>query len=118
MQPWQVRGIKAHGTATPTGDAAEALGLQSVFASQPPVSALKPYLGHTLGACCVNELVLFAGALQCGFLPATPGFETPDPALGVHPLKAPASAPDGYYLLNHFGFGGNNTVLALEKIAA
>jgi len=117
VQPQQVRGIKAHGTATPTGDAAEARGLQQVFASLPPVSALKPHLGHTLGACCVNELILYAGALLRGFLPATSGFETPDAALGLYPLKTMDSAPDGYYLLNHFGFGGNNTVLALEKTA-
>ncbi len=117
VQPRQVRGIKAHGTATSTGDTAEALGMHQVFESLPPVTVLKPYIGHTLGACCVNELVLFAGALQRGCLPATPGFETPDPALDVHPLAQMAAAPDGYYLLNHFGFGGNNTVLVLEKTA-
>ncbi len=117
VQPRQVRGIKAHGTATTTGDSAEALGMHQVFESLPPVSVLKPYIGHTLGACCINELVLFAGALQRGCLPATPGFETPDPALGVHPLVQTAAAQDGYYLLNHFGFGGNNTVLVLEKTA-
>lgn len=113
----QVRGIKAHGTATPAGDSAEALGLRQVFEELPPVSVLKPYLGHTLGACGVNELVLYAGALQQGLLPATPGFDMPDPELEVHPLQAPAAAPPGYYLLNHFGFGGNNTVLVVEKPA-
>ncbi|MBU6420588.1 MAG: hypothetical protein KGQ62_00715 [Gammaproteobacteria bacterium] len=113
----QVCGIKAHGTATPAGDTAEALGLRQVFEELPPLSVLKPYLGHTLGACGVNELVLYAGALQQGFLPATPGFEVPDPQLEVHPLRTEASAEPGHYLLNHFGFGGNNTVLVLEKPA-
>lgn len=117
LQAAQVRGIKAHGTATPAGDTAEALGLRQVFRELPPVSVLKPYLGHTLGACGVNELVLYAGALQRGFLPATPGFEVPDPGLKVHPLQIEAVAPPGHYLLNHFGFGGNNTVLVLEKPA-
>ncbi len=117
LQPRQVRAIKAHGTATPAGDTAEALGMRQVFAGVPPLSVLKPCLGHTLGACGVNELILFAGALQRGFLPATPGFATPDPALGVQPIIAPEPAPDGHYLLNHFGFGGNNTVLVLEKTA-
>ncbi len=117
LRPRQVRGIKAHGTATPAGDTAEALGIRQVFAGLPPLSVLKPYLGHTLGACGINELILFAGALQRSFLPATPGFETPDPALGVQPIITPEAAPDGHYLLNHFGFGGNNTVLVLEKTA-
>ncbi len=117
LKPAQICGIKAHGTATSSGDTAEAMGMRQVFAHLPPMCVLKPYVGHTLGACCVTELVLFASALENGFLPATPGFKSPDPELGVHPLKTQGSAPDGHYLLNHFGFGGNNTVLALEKTA-
>jgi len=112
-----IQGIKAHGTASPAGDIAEAFGMHQVFDRLPPISALKSYVGHTLGACCVNELVLFGGALQRGFLPASPGFTNPDPDLDVHPLTARGIAKGGIYLLNHFGFGGNNTVLALEKIA-
>ncbi|EQD81029.1 Beta-ketoacyl synthase, partial [mine drainage metagenome] len=63
IRPRQICCIKAHGTATRTGDMAEACGLRQVFENLPPVTVLKPYLGHTLGACCVNELVLFASAL-------------------------------------------------------
>lgn len=118
LKPEQIRGIKAHATASPGGDMAEAHGMRQVFNRLPPVTALKPFIGHTLGACGVNELVLFAAALQQGFLPAAPGFEIPDPALGVTPLTTPVSAPEGVYLLNHFGFGGNNTVLAVEKVAS
>jgi 3-oxoacyl-(acyl-carrier-protein) synthase len=65
----------------------------------------------------VVELVLYATALQRGLLPAWSGFGTPDPELGIAPLTRPAPAPAGYYLLNHFGFGGNNAVLVLEKRA-
>jgi 3-oxoacyl-[acyl-carrier-protein] synthase I len=115
LQPRQICGIKAHGTATSTGDTAEALGMRQVFADLPPICVLKPYVGHTLGACCITELVLFARALQNGFLPGTPGFTTPDPKLEVQPFKTAVPASDGEYLLNHFGFGGNNTVLALGK---
>jgi len=61
--------------------------------------------------------VVYAGALARGLLPATPGFETPDPGLRIHPLRQSVSAPDGRYLLSHFGFGGSNTVLILEKPA-
>ncbi|MGH8400669.1 MAG: beta-ketoacyl synthase N-terminal-like domain-containing protein, partial [Gammaproteobacteria bacterium] len=46
----QVCGIRAHGTATPTGDTAEAMGMHQVFDKLPPVSVLKPFIGHTLGA--------------------------------------------------------------------
>ena len=83
----------------------------------PPLTALKPYLGHTLGACGSIELALFGSALSRGFLPPVPGFKQADPALGVQPLTAQAPAPAGHYLLNYFGFGGNNTALLLEKRA-
>ena len=114
LEPPQVHGIKAHGTGTPAGDTAEALGIQRVFAHPPPVCALKPYLGHTLGACGVSELVLFAGALLRGVLPATPVLQHPDPGFAWRPSTTVCPAPAGHYLLNHFGFGGNNTVLVLE----
>ena len=111
----QVRGIRAHGTATATGDAAEASGLRRVFDAVPPLSVLKPYLGHTLGACGVNELVLYVEALQRGMLPPVPALGAPDPELGVQALTAPLAAGPGRYLLNHVGCGGNNTVLVLEQ---
>lgn len=118
LEAGQIRGIKGHGTATPAGDTAEAHGIAAVFDAPPPISVLKPYLGHTLGACGVNELVLYAGALQRGRLPATLGFEQTDAELKLQPLRESAPAPAGHYLLNYFGFGGNNAVLALRMGAA
>ncbi|HEY1992111.1 MAG TPA: beta-ketoacyl synthase N-terminal-like domain-containing protein [Gammaproteobacteria bacterium] len=111
----EVQGIRVHATASAAGDAAEALGLRKVFGAMPPLSALKPHLGHTLGACGVNELVLYRGALQQGLLPGSQGAGTPDPELDLRPLTEHAAAKPGRYLLNHFGFGGNNTVLVLER---
>jgi 3-oxoacyl-[acyl-carrier-protein] synthase-1 len=115
LSPDAIQGIKAHGTGTPTGDLAEAAGLRKLFGTLPPLSVLKPYIGHTLGACGVIELVMYAGALAQGRLPARLSSVTADPQLGVQPLSVSRSAPTGYYLLNQFGFGGNNAVLVLEK---
>jgi 3-oxoacyl-[acyl-carrier-protein] synthase-1 len=117
LRPGQVRAIKAHGTASPMNDSGEAAGLRQVFDPLPPLLALKPYLGHTLGACGTIELALLGGCLGQGFLPATLGFSRADPALGVSPLVQEAPAPAGHYLLNYFGFGGSNTALLLEKTA-
>jgi 3-oxoacyl-[acyl-carrier-protein] synthase-1 len=115
LGPEAIQGIKAHGTGTPSGDLAEAAGLRKAFPELPPFSVLKPHIGHTLGACGVIELVLYAGALAQGRLPARPGPVTADPELGIQALSVSRAAPRGYYLLNQFGFGGNNTVLVLEK---
>ena len=110
-----IRGIKAHGTASPLNDTGEAAGIRRVFADPPPVCAMKGFIGHTLGACGVNELVLFATELGAGFLPGTPGFQNEDAALRIVPAASRAIAPAGYYLLDHFGFGGHNTALLMER---
>jgi 3-oxoacyl-[acyl-carrier-protein] synthase-1 len=96
-------------------DTGEAAGIRQVFEAPPPICALKPFTGHTLGACGVNELALFSLALNAGFFPATRGFKTPDPSLGLSPSLEALPASDGHYLLNYFGFGGNNSSLILER---
>lgn len=113
----EIVAIKAHGTASPMNDTGEAAGMHRIFNPLPPVLALKPFTGHTLGACGVNELALLCGALKQGFLPATAGFEHEDPLLKVQPLTKRLPAPIGHYLLNYFGFGGNNAALLIEKHA-
>ncbi len=112
----EVRGIKAHGTATRLNDASEANGISKAFAeTTPPITAFKPYVGHTLGACGVLETALFAEAIEQGVIPATPNTTTADPELDLMPVTSPQEAPEGRYLLNFFGFGGSNTVLVMEK---
>jgi len=112
----EIRGIKAQGSGSHTNDLAESRGLHWVFGPElPPVTAIKPYIGHTLGACGVLELVLFCQQLAQGVMPPTLNFSTPDPELSIAPITAEQPADPGSYLLNFFGFGGNNTVLALEK---
>jgi 3-oxoacyl-[acyl-carrier-protein] synthase-1 len=112
-----VKAIKAHATSSPSNDAGEAAGMGKVFETLPPVCALKPYTGHTLGACGTVELILFSAALKEGYLPATPGFQHLDPALKVTPTLTRTPTGPGHYLLNYFGFGGNNTSLMIEKHA-
>jgi 3-oxoacyl-(acyl-carrier-protein) synthase len=109
-----IKAIKAHGTATPMNDIAEAAGMNAVFQPLPPFFCLKPYVGHTLGACGAVELALMAATLGVGELPASAGFERPDPVLQAQPITASTNAPPGYYMLNYFGFGGNNCSLILH----
>lgn len=100
--------VKAHATGSYHNDLTECNGLKRVFGDRmPPVTGLKPFVGHTVGACGVIELILFATAIAHGFVPPTPGFETPDEALGVTPLVRPLAMRHGTFLLNYFGFGGN-----------
>ena len=111
----EILGIKAHGTGSPMNDSSEAAVIHRVFPNPPPVCALKSYLGHTLGACGVNELIVMAAALRVGVFPATPGFDQVDPELNITPTQESSVASDGLYLLNYFGFGGHNTVMIVEQ---
>lgn len=111
----RIDAVKAHGTGTPSNDAAEAAGiLAGLDGPAVPVTSLKPALGHTLGACGVLETTAAAACWRAGFLPPTPGFEQPDPALGLTPVTQAAPLGPGCVLLNYFGFGGNNSALVLE----
>lgn len=110
-----ILGIKAHGTGSPMNDSGEAAVIHRVFETPPPVCGLKGFLGHTLGACGVNELIVLAASLGARQFPATPGFHDVDPALNIEPTRSPIPAGDGHYLLNYFGFGGHNTVMIVEQ---
>ena len=116
--PPEIRAIKAHGTASQLNDEGEAAGMRAVFAELPPIAALKPYIGHTLGACGVNEIILFCAALEQGFCVANPGICAEIGPLGIALQQRPAPLPAGPVLFSYFGFGGNNTALILEDLRA
>jgi len=106
--------IKAHATGSQVNDLAEANGLKRVFQhGMPPVTALKSYIGHTVGACGAVELAILLTAWQHGFVPATPGFENMDPQLEICPTIEHLPAGPATALLNFFGFGGNCTCLVV-----
>lgn len=110
--------VKAHGTGTPSNDLSEGQALRSVFGAPPPLTSIKPYVGHTLGACGAIELLCMLACWRDGFLPATPGFAQPDEAMGLSPLTARQPLGAGAMLCNFFGFGGNNTSLVLASAEA
>lgn len=108
--------IKAHGTGTPSNDAAEGAALDRLFGNRHPVTSLKPYFGHTLGACGLVELAGLLEAWSAGFLPATPGFRTLGSGEQMTPITQPHPLPaEGAVLCNSFGFGGNTTSLVVAR---
>lgn len=111
-----IAAIKCHGTATWSGDAAEAEGMLKTFERRPPFTTLKPFIGHTLGACGLAELILFCGAVEQGFLPGTPGFVAEDARSGFTLNQFPRPIEAGNFMLNYFGFGGNSTSLVVSNL--
>lgn len=115
LAPGDILALKTHGTASLLNDEAEVAGMKRVFTTLPPLCALKPRIGHTLGACGLTELALMCGALRLGFLPGTPGVSAAAGDLGVTLNQAPREIGSGHFMLNYFGFGGNNTALIVSN---
>ena len=119
VAPEEVGYINAHGTSTPMNDACETQAIKTAFgehAYRLAVSSTKSMTGHMLGAAGAVEAVFTAQALLEGFLPATIGYQEPDPEcdLDVVP-NVGRSADIRYAMSNSLGFGGHNASILLKK---
>jgi 3-oxoacyl-[acyl-carrier-protein] synthase I len=114
----QIDLIKVHGTASPASDSAEANALTHVFAEKvPPIFALKPFIGHTLGACGVLETALLNGLLGQNLIPVPAFAQTSNETL--HPYVSALENINNrnkpqFILANHCGFGGNNAAFIMK----
>ena len=114
--PGEIGAVKAHATGTENNDKTECAAMKLVFGDRvPPVTCVKPFIGHTVGACGVSELILLTESIKAGFIPATPGFREMDETLNLSPLTENRPAGEGIFMLNYFGFGGNCTTLILSN---
>ena len=108
----QIDLVKLHGTATSANDEAESNGMRLLYGKQmPALSLLKPWLGHTLGACGLSESLLLLKALQNGPLP---GVSYANQAMLPFSTEPQTLAASSLVLTNFFGFGGNNASLVLQ----
>ena len=83
IDPQAVDYINAHGTSTALNDESETAAIHTVFdshAKELMVSSTKSMTGHLLGAAGAVEAIFTALALGEGFVPATIGWQVPDPA--------------------------------------
>ncbi|WP_373976324.1 beta-ketoacyl-ACP synthase [Chitinibacter sp. SCUT-21] len=109
--------VNAHGTATEQGDIAESQATHRVFGEQMPVSSLKGYFGHTLGACGALEAWLTIEMLNGGWFAGNVNLDTLDPACGTLdylPL-AGREIQCVHVMSNNFAFGGINTSLIFRR---
>ncbi len=113
----QIGYISAHGTATERGDVAESQATHAIFGSQPPISSLKSFFGHTLGACGAVEAWLGLEMMAEGWFAPTLNLETPDPACGVldYIQGSGRQLQIDYLMSNNFAFGGINTSLIFKR---
>lgn len=117
--PEAVDYINAHGTSTPLNDAGETAAIRTVFkdhADKLMVSSTKSMTGHLLGAAGAVEAIFTALALKEGFVPATIGYQVPDPACSLDIVPNQGRRADVRTALsNSLGFGGHNAAIVLKK---
>ena len=109
--------ISAHGTATQKGDEAESHATAEVFGNRVPVSSLKSYFGHSLGACGATEAWLTLEMMREGWFAPTVNLTHPDPACGDldYIMGEGRSLETEYFISNNFAFGGVNTSLVFRR---
>jgi len=117
LDPSAVGYVSAHGTATDLGDVAESQATNAVFGSQMPISSMKSYFGHTLGACGAQEVWLTLEMMNRGEFWPTLNLENLDPRCGEldYIVNEPRSIDTEYVVSNSFAFGGINTSLVFKR---
>ncbi|EKY1942791.1 beta-ketoacyl-ACP synthase [Cronobacter turicensis] len=109
--------ICAHGTATDRGDIAESQATAAVFGEHTPLSSLKSYFGHTLGACGALEAWMSLEMMREGWFAPTLNLRQPDEQCGaLDYIMGESRAIDCEFIqTNNFAFGGINTSLVLRR---
>ncbi|MFV0574854.1 MAG: beta-ketoacyl-ACP synthase [Vibrio sp.] len=110
--------VSAHGTATDRGDIAESQATHNVFGNQTPISSLKSYFGHTLGACGAVEAWLSLEMMHTGWFHPTLNLDNIDPECGdLDYIRENGRELDCQYIMsNNFAFGGINTSLIFKRM--
>ncbi|AWM80300.1 beta-ketoacyl-ACP synthase [Gammaproteobacteria bacterium ESL0073] len=117
LTPEMIGYISAHGTATDKGDIAETNATAAIFGKNVPISTLKSYYGHTLGACGALEAWISIEMMNNQWFAPTINLENIDPLCGeLDYIMGEGRALDiGYLQSNNFAFGGINTSLVFKR---
>ncbi len=117
LEPADISYISAHGTATDRGDIAESNATYAVFGAQTPISSLKSFTGHTLGACGALESWVAIEMMNENWFHATANLTAVDPACGDldYIMGQPRMIDADYVMSNNFAFGGINTSLIFKR---
>lgn len=117
LAPADVDYICAHGTSTKANDRTEARAIRAAFgtsADDVAVSSLKSMVGHLIGAAGALSALACVFAIRDGVVPPTVNLDDPDPECDLdHVALRARQMRVGAALVNAFGFGGQNCVVAI-----
>lgn len=117
ITPDSVGYVNAHGTATEQGDMAESQATNEVLGPRAPISSLKSYMGHTLGACGALEAWMTIEMMREGWFAPTLNLEEVDPRCGAldYITGEGRIIETDIVMSNNFAFGGINTSLIFRR---
>jgi 3-oxoacyl-[acyl-carrier-protein] synthase II len=110
--------ISAHGTATRYGDIAESIATEAVFGNKTPISSLKSYIGHSLGACGAIESILSIMMMNNDIYAPNINLMTIDPDCAQlnYIVNSCSEFSSEFIISNNFAFGGINTSLIFRRM--
>ncbi|MBV6405296.1 MAG: D-alanine--poly(phosphoribitol) ligase subunit 1 [Flavobacteriales bacterium] len=129
VSPEQISYVEAHGTATPLGDPIEVEALTLAFGGQQngqhcALGSVKSNIGHLTAAAGAAGVIKTALALQQEKIPASIGFEKPNPAIDFanSPFRVaqdniawPRTNAPRIAGVSSFGVGGTNAHVILAE---
>jgi 3-oxoacyl-[acyl-carrier-protein] synthase II len=109
--------VNAHGTSTDRGDIAESHATAQTFGARMPISSLKSYVGHTLGACGALEAWWTIEMMKRNWYAPTLNLTNVDPACAPldYIMDTGRTIDAEYVMSNNFAFGGINTSLVFRR---
>ncbi|MEH6394864.1 beta-ketoacyl-ACP synthase [Pseudoalteromonas sp.] len=108
--------VNAHGTSTERGDIAESHATFNALGAK-PISSLKSYLGHTLGACGAIEAWASINMMTDDWFAPTINLTEIDSKCAPldYIIGSGREIQTDYVMSNNFAFGGINTSLIFKR---
>lgn len=118
LSPENIGYINAHGTGTINGDIAESNATYKIFKNKCPISTIKSYTGHTLGACGAIESILSIMMMNDNWFCPTLNLKNLDSRCANldYIVDEPRKLQTDYIMSNNFAFGGINTSLIFKRV--
>ena len=119
LKPSDIGYINAHGTGTINGDIAESKAVEEVFGkNNTPISSIKSYTGHTLGACGAIETILSIEMMNNKWFAPNLNLKEVDENCGQldYIVGTGRNLDCEYIMTNNFAFGGINTSIILKRV--
>jgi len=116
LSPEDVDLVSAHATATRMGDIVEADAIHRIYGSDTRVTALKSYMGHTMGTSGAIETILCTYMMQEGDVVPIRNLQTVDERCAeIRLIRRWEKADLRVVSVQNFAFGGVNTALFLRR---